>query len=1263
MTRLSVLLLGPLQVTVDGQPVSGFETEKARALLAYLAVEADRPHRRDFLAELLWPERLPGAAQANLRHTLAGLRRLICDPAISPDAACEAAPPVLLVTRTMIQLNRAGDVHTDIAAFMALLKIPKPSAPPSLAALEEAAGLYRGAFLEDISVADSPDFENWLLITRGQMGRLAQEALLRLAAEGEQSGDYERALRFARRGLQIEPWSEAAQRQVMRLLACTGQRNAALAQYELCRRTLAEELGLEPEPETVALKQRILDSELAIPLSPSQRPAFLREDTPEVAPPVFVAREPQLAKLRAWLDQALAGHGGVAFVSGGAGQGKTALLGEFARRSLAAYPNLLIAKGNCSAIAGVGDPYLPFRDVMAMLTGDLEQRWAAGALARNHARRLWAAAPTVLSVLLARGSTLIGPIVSGNALLARAASALQNQPAQLERLRTLTARAQPEPAGLEQGFLFDQYCDVLYQVARQHPLLLVLDDLQWADNASVGLLFHLARRLWDASERMLVVCAYRPEEVALGRGGERHPLEQALHEIRRTCGDVWVELDAMDAHEGRAFVDALLDSERNRLGVEFRAALFGRTAGQPLFTVELLRAMRERGELVPDVRADGAWIAGPALDWDTLPVQVEAVIQERVARLDPETREILNVGSVEGEQFTASVVAAVTEMAEPSVLRALRRLEALYRLVREAGEAQVGVRRLARYQFSHILVQEYLYRQLSLAERRLLHGQIAGALARLYNAEPDAVAARLAHHFCEAGDYSATNRYTLLTAEAAARAHAHHDAIALYTRAIELAPQVAADAAALVDLHRSRGRAHEISGAFECARTDYETALQLSRAAARRQGGWRVLLDLAELWTARDYDQSRHFVDQALSLARDLGEPAALAGSLNWVGNWYLNAEKPVAALGYHQESLRIVEQLQAAAEVARTLDLLGIASLIHGDLTAGVEYYQQAIARFHELGDRAGLAASLTGRGVAGSGAYGNPASPAPRIPVDACRDLEQARQIAQEIASPAAEAWALWALSLVHAGQGQFGQALESVRSALNLASATGHREWLAAGRAILGGLYVELLAPEEAQPHLEQALALARQLRSQHWIHYASSALAAAWRLRGDPAQALAHLMPVIAGDAAMDTMHKRTCWVRRAELALAQGDALLALDVADRLIASAPGTAPSQVIPVLWLLKADALAAAGQFEPARVLLQDALDCAQAPGDRFLRWRIHASLGRAYAAMLGQPEAEPQFAAARCLVEELAQTVPDPELRDAFLHRAHHMISTSL
>jgi len=117
--------------------------------------------------------------------------------------------------------------------------------------------------------------------------------------------------------------------------------------------------------------------------------------------------------------------------------------------------------------------------------------------------------------------------------------------------------------------------------------------------------------------------------VSLGRGGERHPLEPVLNELKRYLGDVWVDLAQTEKAEGRQFVDALLDSEPNRLGEGFRQALFRHTGGHPLFTIELLREMQERGDLIED---EGRWVEGPTLNWGALPARVQGVIEERIGR-------------------------------------------------------------------------------------------------------------------------------------------------------------------------------------------------------------------------------------------------------------------------------------------------------------------------------------------------------------------------------------------------------------------------------------------------------------------------------------------------------------------------------------------------------------------------------------------------------------------------------------------------------
>jgi DNA-binding SARP family transcriptional activator len=284
MTRLAIRMLGPFEVTLNGELVARFETQKARALLAYLAAEGNGPHRREALAEMLWPDRREGAARANLRHALRSLRLAIGD--------YEARPPFLQATQETIHINPAGDTWVDVAAFSALLP-PHPPAGlpadwPSIRQLEEAVQLYRGPFLEDVSLADSAAFEEWRVLQREHFSHLALDALSRLAESYEWRGEYEQALAHARRLVELEPWDESAQQQVMRLLAFTGRRTEALAQYGACRRVLAEELNVGPATETTRLYELIRNGELELP---TVAPALLEELKPAPRLPGFLEQE------------------------------------------------------------------------------------------------------------------------------------------------------------------------------------------------------------------------------------------------------------------------------------------------------------------------------------------------------------------------------------------------------------------------------------------------------------------------------------------------------------------------------------------------------------------------------------------------------------------------------------------------------------------------------------------------------------------------------------------------------------------------------------------------------------------------------------------------------------------------------------------------------------------------------------------------------------------------------------------------------------
>ena len=231
MATLRVSVLGPFQVCLDEKPVIHFELNKVRALLSYLAVQPDRQHRREYLADLLWPDFSHASALGNLRYTISSLQKTLNNQ----ETGC------LIVWRDSLQFNSSGPVAVDAQEFVELLP-PTPSAP-SISSLEQAVSLYRGAFLEGFSLADCAPFEEWLLLKRGQYTRLVLKTLYFLADYYETLGDFEQAQRCAWLQIEIEPWLEEGYQQLMRALAFGGLRSAALSQYETCRKLLARGTG------------------------------------------------------------------------------------------------------------------------------------------------------------------------------------------------------------------------------------------------------------------------------------------------------------------------------------------------------------------------------------------------------------------------------------------------------------------------------------------------------------------------------------------------------------------------------------------------------------------------------------------------------------------------------------------------------------------------------------------------------------------------------------------------------------------------------------------------------------------------------------------------------------------------------------------------------------------------------------------------------------------------------------------------------------
>ncbi len=781
---LELRLLGQFSIILNEQAIE-IPSRPAQALLAYLVLNAGTPQSRERLAGLFWPDASEANARSSLRHALWRLRKDFSQPGTPEDL-------YLVADRYSITFAPQVECFIDIE----ILDNPVVE-DTTLSDLMGGLNAYKGELLPGF-------YEDWVILERERLRAVFEKKANLLIERLLEQERFKETVEWAERWISHGQVPEPAYRALMIAHFRLGDLSSMAAAYQRCVKDLKASLELEPSTETRALYERLSERQQELsspvqtavapkPLDASQPavpavrvPAFLIEGAAPGGLPeeIFVGRETELERLNGFLDQSLNKKGQLVFVIGEAGLGKTALVDEFARRIQGDQTDLVVAKGICSVYTGVGDPYLPFRDALAMLTGDVENEVLAGSVTREHGLRLWSLLPHAVQALVAYGPDLIDSLVSGRPLANRAQLHLSDGSSWLERLWEIIARNEQEattPAP-NQSRIFEEYTDVLSNLAAHRPLVLILEDLHWADPSSVGLLFHLGRRLRE--QRVLIVGTYRPEDIAMGWKGEQHPLEPVLSEFKRYYGDIWIDLSGKEPEAARAFIDNLLDAERNRLGDRFREKLVSTTGGHPMFATELLRDLRERGDLQRD--EDGYWLESSDLSWDLMPLRVEAVIEKRIGRLDDELREVLSVASVEGETFTGEVIARILDRDERLLFRRLHaELGRMHRLIAEQRIQHDGHLHLSLYRFRHNLFQRYLYQSLSEGERRYLHEAIGLALEALYQEDADTIAVKLARHFEIGGIQPKAFHYLHEAGRRALEISANVEAIAHLRRARE----------------------------------------------------------------------------------------------------------------------------------------------------------------------------------------------------------------------------------------------------------------------------------------------------------------------------------------------------------------------------------------------------------------------------------------------------------------------------------------------
>lgn len=786
---------------------------------------------------------------------------------------------------------------------------------------------------------------------------------------------------------------------------------------------------------------------------------------------VFVGRNAELALLGRRLDQAVRGSGTMVLVSGDPGSGKTVLLKEFLWRATAAHQALLVASGRGSAHAGFGEPLGLFRELLALLTGDVQSRTAAGDLEPEQADRLWRAAPEVIRLVLEFAPSLIGGLLPGGGLLERARAVGSDRPT-CERLAEVARQRTALPAleGQRQDQISGQIAEVLAKVSSQAPLALLFDDLQWCDSASCAALFQLARAC--ARQRLLLVAAFRPEEA--GEGGHRKgSFGDLAPELKTRGGIATINLDLAG---GRSFVDAFLDAEPNRFDERFRARFTQSTGGSPLFTAELLNGMRETRTIWRD--ADGSWNVQAELDWSRIPGRLEPVIAQRMGRLPQRLRQLINVAAVEGEEFTAETVAAVLGRDMVHVVGDLGEwLERRFHLVVPVDVRRLGPSRRSTYRFRHTLFQSWLYAQLDAAERALLHERIGCVMERLYPEHGGGLAALLARHFAAADLPVQAIRYYRQAARHATRFAADQEALQFLRAGLRLVhrlPQGKARDQAELELQLAQGLTLVALRGY--ASSEVSDCLCQIRELCHRNGEkahWFGMLWQCNMLAGlgAEYERALQAAEEMLLLAQELADADAVKLAhlaRGWIGLMMGRLSKALLDLDRAAVMTGTPHELVAACGLEPRATALAWSSWIHyfqGNPSTARECSARAIALARASDNPLTLAFCLGVGGALLQSLLGDP---------------EQSLCFSQEVEAVARQhglafysAGGQLYRGYAHFLQGLYGRSLEEIEAGLAAWKMTGTRAYQPFFLSVAGLAHYHLDHASEALRSAEAAI----------------------------------------------------------------------------------------------------------------------------------------------------------------------------------------------
>jgi DNA-binding SARP family transcriptional activator/predicted ATPase len=1189
---LSLTFFGSFQTTLGGKQITAFRSAKVQGLLIYLALTTQQPpHSRDVLAALFWPDEPEAVAKKNLRQSLYQLRQVLGE-------STSQERPYLLVTRSTLQFDPAGDYSLDVTTFLSCLEHDQ---------LEQAVSLYQGDLLPGFT-CDSLPFEEWLREEQERLHRLALDALFELTARSLAQADYRTAQSLARQQLALEPWREEAHRQLMQAMALLGERSAALAQYEACRAALEEELDIEPSTETEALVAHIRDQQLEggtrRELSP---PAGRRRLTMP-----FVGRTSEHGVLVRAYQQACESGTQVVALLGEAGIGKTRLAQNFLDWAAAQGADIL--RGRAFETSG----RLSYQPLTQAMRQRLERENAPEDLLTD----LWL---TQLTRIL---------------------------PELRDRYPDLPEPTQEE--GTARQHLFEAITRLGQALAERAPLVLFIDDWHWADAASLDVLHYATLRWSEERAPILVLLTLQQEALT-----ESADLQTWLTRLKHDVACVPLNLAALSGAETEQLIRTLLKPEEEADGAppagdqnlsqltRFSRWLFEETDGQPFFLVETLRALVEEGLVRADT-GSGAW----QVDWSKLDERalgsgarilpgVREIIQGWLDRITPPASDLVAAAAVLGQAASFDNLCRVAGLEEVQAVAALDELLAKGVLM-EAEEASPVPGRDPCYSFSHQKVGEVVYAEAGGARRRMLHRRTFEALQA--TAAP---AAELAHHALNAGLWTEAFQYSLIAGNEAMRLFAARVAIAHYETAWQLAEQKgwpeAVSGADRQDLYVSLGRAYELDEAWPQAQETYQAMIAYSRTIGATALECLGLNRLATVYINgfKEPQQAIPLLEQARSVAEQNKDRRGLAET-EWNLSTAARMQQETHLARHHgEQALAIARELGHPQLLARCLNSLAYAHARLRQWDVVEAYANEARHLYAAAGDRVLEADSqrLAGWSQMYSGR-----------PRDSLATLQETFAFSQQIENLWGQAECAWRLAYTLMELGRYGEAIELDRLAVQHARLVGMPTMVVLALSTWGAVQRTIMALKSARDTLLEALAESTEQGLTGYGDWVLAELCALHAVSGDWGQAHAYARQTLLprDDDSLLPM-SLTGWYET-EALLRGGDDGLARAEVERL-GEILGDNRRYRIP--WLRSLAVLAQwDGDPDQAIAHLQAAAALAQEIGLPGEEWSILDALGALYADQGDQAQAGRAWKVAAGIILKLADSIEEEELRTGFL-----------